>query len=333
MKIIGLMPVKNEAWILPATIPQFKRFVDEILVLDTGSDDGTQKILKNLGVEVKPGAYDPGHHNNYATWRNTLLDWGRQKKGTHFVWLDADEALTSQLLPSFRNYLAKLKPGQKLILDWLCLWKSPCHLRIDSCVWKKIAKDFAVCDDGASRFCETLVRHEGRTPGVNHPKNQIIVPRSAGAVLHYQFVPFQRFQMKQAFQRVRELLEHVTQNGEKYEQAALAINRNYAITLDDPKARCIPMAPDWYDGMTGLGELSQASPGWYEDAIIDFFSRKPIEWFEPLQIWHIPSLRENFLKQAGRKPVSMEIPRYLKMRSLLRTRVVNPMIQFLRGSL
>ena len=333
MKVIGLMPVKNEAWVLPTTIPQLQRFVDEILVLDTGSIDGSQEMLIKMGVEVQSGFYDPGHSNNYAAWRNSLLDWGRKKEGTHFVWLDADEAFTSQLLPSFRKRLAQLTLGQKLILDWLCLWKSPYHLRNDPCVWRKIAKDFAVCDDGASRFCETRVRHEGRTPGSTVLHDHIIVPRAVGAVLHYQFVPFHRFQMKQAFQRVRELWENVEQNGMPYNLSVLSINRNYSITLDDPKASTVFLPVEWYERITGLDSLSSATNDWFEEAILDFFSRKPIEWFEPLQIWHIPVLRERFVKEVGREPRSRAIPWLLKTKSYVRNRIVNPMLQYLRGAL
>lgn len=333
MKVIGLMPVKNEAWILPTAIPQLHRFVDEILVLDTGSNDGSLEILSQYGVLVKKGFYHPGHQNNYAAWRNTLLDWGRERKGTHFVWLDADEAFTSHFLPSFRNYLERLKPGQKLLMDWLCLWKDATQLRIDSCVWKKIVKDFVVCDDGTARFCESHLRHEGRTPGPTPFRDQIIIPREEGAVLHFQFVPFHRFQMKQCFQRVRELWENVEQKGWDYDQAVLSINRNYAITLDDPKARCSPLPTQWYQGIDRLDRLSQTSNGWFEEAIFDYFSRKPIEWFEPLQIWHLPSLHEKFVMKVGRRPVSREIPKLLKMKSYIRNRMVNPMIQFLKGAI
>ena len=50
------MPVKNEGWILKTTIPQLKKFADEILCLDAGSTDTTLDYLKKAGsnVFIKP---------------------------------------------------------------------------------------------------------------------------------------------------------------------------------------------------------------------------------------------------------------------------------------
>jgi hypothetical protein len=52
MKIIALIPLKNEDWILKTTIPQMKKYANEILCLDAGSTDGTLAYLKTAGENV-----------------------------------------------------------------------------------------------------------------------------------------------------------------------------------------------------------------------------------------------------------------------------------------
>lgn len=319
MKKIALMMVKNEDWILEATIPQLKKFVDEILVLDTGSTDKTKEILTRCDVEVRKGDYDLRHNNNYSAWRQQLLNWARERSATHLIWLDADEAFTTNFLICFDEWLQKLQPGQKLILDWLCLWKSPYQMRIDNCVWKEIPKDFVFCDDGFSMFSGTKL-HEGRTPGVNDEKSNIRVPREFGAVMHYQFAAFDRFQMKQAFQRMREFSISIENGAKNNDSLALGINMKYGICMDDQKALSEDMPKSWYEGINGLEKIKDALPGWYSPAIIEFFDRKGIKFFEPLQIWHIKELCDEFVKRVGKKPKSMiKLSLFLKIKNKLKT--------------
>lgn len=233
MNIIGLMPVKNEAWVLKSTLPQLRRFVDDLIVLDGQSSDDTAAIARQYGGTVIP---QEGTEALYSQWRQTLLKAARARGGTHLVWLDADEAFTSNFLSTFRSRLERMKPGQKLVLDWLCLWKDPRQIRSDDSVWSVNPKDFVLCDDGISNFPEAHL-HESRTPGPNDPARWLRIPREEGAVLHFQFVPFDRFQVKQAFMRCREWVMKTA--------PAWAINEKYAITLDDPAARCAPVPSSW----------------------------------------------------------------------------------------
>jgi hypothetical protein len=192
-----------------------------------------------------------------------------------------------------------MKPGQKLALDWLCLWKDPRQLRSDGSVYSVLPKDFVFCDDGSSGFNRATL-HEGRTPGPNDPDRWIRVPREEGGVLHFQFVPFDRFQVKQAFMRCREWIMRTA--------AAWEINEKYAITLDAPEARCVPVPSAWLEGIPGLDDLKNQGPGWYEQGILDYFGKHGAEFFEPLEIWHVPPLREAFRELAGRDPISEPRP-------------------------
>ena len=290
MKIIALMPVKNEEWILNTTIPQLKKFVDEILVLDVESNDTTTQILEQNGVMVKKQQYHPV---NYSAWRQRLLDWGRKRGGTHFVFLDADEAFTSNFLSSFKKTLKMLQPGQTLILDWLSVWDSPNTIRSDDSIWSKLSKDFVFCDDKKSNFLSTKL-HEGRTPCENTFKNAIELPRSEGAILHYQFVSQKQFQIKQVFMACREL---TSKNA-----MPLEINKRYSITLDTNNVTLSPIHYSWIEGIENTKTLSIATGNWYKEGILKFFKEYGVRFFEPLNIWHITELHEIFVKKIGRNP-------------------------------
>ena len=151
MKIIALFPVRNEAWILPTTIPQIKKFADEIICVDGDSTDDTVKILESLGVKVRPQAEKS---TNYSSWRRQLMDWGRELGGTHFLWVDADECPTTNFLPHYKEEIAKMKPGEKITMQWIALWKDPKKYRDDDSVWSNLYKDFIYCDDD-----EVITRH------------------------------------------------------------------------------------------------------------------------------------------------------------------------------
>ena len=291
MKIITLFPVRNEEWILRTTIPQMKKFSDEILCLDAGSVDSTREILKGFDVEYRDGS---DCRNDYSESRQRLLDWGRERGGTHFVWLDADEVFTSNFMSSFKDVFLEMKPGQKLMMQWLCLWKDPHKYREDGSVWSGLFKDFVFCDDGISSFKGGAQLHEGRTPGKRTKKNILEIPLGTGAVLHFQFAAFERFQMKQAFQRCRELF--------LCKEDPLALNNRYSITMDDSNAKCKDIPAGWLEGIKGLEGLGKAGIDWYFLEIIRMFDKKGIAFFELLQIWHVPQLHDEFIKIVGREP-------------------------------
>src|SRR6266404_3013752 len=156
MKVLGLMLVKNDNWVLRTTLPSLLKCVDGIIALDGRSDDGSRELLTSVGATILE---EPEGPVNFSGWRDALLQESRRQGGTHLVWLDADEAFTSQFLPHFRNHLEGMRPGQKLVLDWLCLWKSPYHVRSDQSIWSVLPKDFVFCDDGISTFDGTRL-HE-----------------------------------------------------------------------------------------------------------------------------------------------------------------------------
>src|SRR5581483_4720121 len=102
------------------------------IVLDGDSKDETAELVRAAGGSV---IAQGDAKVDYASWRQRLLGEARKRGATHTIWLDADEAFTTPFLSSFHARLRSMRPGQKLILDWLCLWKDPRRVRADGSVW------------------------------------------------------------------------------------------------------------------------------------------------------------------------------------------------------
>lgn len=245
--------------------------MDEIIVLEEGSTDNTKDILLRHGVTKISKPFD-----GFGNLRKELLRAGRKRGGTHFVFLDADEVFTADLRDGFTKVLSGMKPGEKIHLRWLAMWKSPFVYRDDDSVWSNNFKDFIFCDDGTSDFDDTWI-HEPRTPGKNTDANTVRLEKYGG-VMHYQFVPWERFQVKQKYYRYIELIRNPRYYNEIIEK--------YSITKDDPDARLTPIKSSWIEGYLLPRGLEDADGGHYLDEIDrmaqqygrDFFSilDKPI---------------------------------------------------------
>ena len=149
MKVIALLPFKNEEWCLPSYLHNTTKIVDEIIAIDDGSSDNSVKILEDAGAKVYSSKKLIRFNSGWSegSIRAELLKLGRDAGGTHFVCLDADESFTNPLVENFEELLPQLKPGEKMSLQWLALWKSYTCYRHDSTVWSNNWKDFVVCDD------------------------------------------------------------------------------------------------------------------------------------------------------------------------------------------
>ena len=224
MKIIALVPFKNEEWILPTYLSNVLPIVDEVIAIDDNSTDNSRKIMEDAGVKLVEYKKQEDLKAGWYEWsiRQELLRHGREAGGTHFVCLDADETFTTNFLPNARNIIESLKPGQKLSMQWLALWKSYTHYRHDSTVWSNNWKDFIVADDGISGFDYGFIG-VGRTNGPNE-NTWMQLNAEHGAVLHYQFSLYNNFQLKQCLYRIQELI-HLGQS------SCGSINQKYSITL------------------------------------------------------------------------------------------------------
>ncbi len=78
--------VRNEAEMLPACLESLSGLADEVVVVDTGSTDGTQEIARGAGATVHSHAW----RDDFAAARNAALDHAH---GRWILQIDADERL------------------------------------------------------------------------------------------------------------------------------------------------------------------------------------------------------------------------------------------------
>ena len=83
------MIVKDEARNLPRSLAPLMSYVDEAVVVDTGSTDGTPELAARLGALVHPFAWS----HDFAAARNFSLE---QATGDWVLWLDGDNRLPEE---------------------------------------------------------------------------------------------------------------------------------------------------------------------------------------------------------------------------------------------
>ena len=90
---------QNEADRITKTIDSVDKLVDEIIVIDSGSTDGTQDLVKNLGCKLFYNEW-----NGFGPQKRFGEDMARNK---WLLNLDADEYLSNKLKDEIRNLFAK----------------------------------------------------------------------------------------------------------------------------------------------------------------------------------------------------------------------------------
>ncbi len=100
MRLVGLMPVRNEAWCCGLTARAALLWMDALVVLNHASTDASVNILQSVSSETgrlfiiheASPQWDEMRH------RQILLDTARYLQATHIAIVDADEILTGNLL-------------------------------------------------------------------------------------------------------------------------------------------------------------------------------------------------------------------------------------------
>ncbi len=98
-KLSLCMIVKNEETSLPQCLESIKDVVDELIVMDTGSDDQTVAIAESFGAQVPSFTWC----DDFAAARNAALSY---VSGDWVLVLDADEVLNPHVVPKIRKAIS-----------------------------------------------------------------------------------------------------------------------------------------------------------------------------------------------------------------------------------
>lgn len=120
MRLVGLMPVRNESYILALSARVALTWCDDLVILLHDCVDGSSDIVTELSDN------EPGRVHIFRdlspSWpemehRQMLLEAARSHGATHIALIDADEILTGDILPGvIRAHVAATSPAHILQL-------------------------------------------------------------------------------------------------------------------------------------------------------------------------------------------------------------------------
>lgn len=170
-KTLGLvMIVRNEAHGIADTLDTIKPHIQYWTILDTGSTDGTQEIVRQTMSGV-PGDLREGPFEDFSTARNLALELHGEKT-TFTLMLDADDRVENgdALLAQLRAAEDDMVPAFQVCREMVATWWVPLVLRT-SAKWRYRGRVHEyVCGPGKElvdhRILYTTIRHVRSPMGV-----------------------------------------------------------------------------------------------------------------------------------------------------------------------
>jgi len=239
-KIVALLPARNEGAKLTISLKALACHTDAIIYLDDCSTDDSLHYVETCREECRVERILTKNYwkRDEPHDRNRLLQAGRDIGGTHFIVIDADEALTSNFLTNshLRKLIFGLYPGDAISLPWIHLWRSMQFYRLDGIMGVHHYKKCIFCDDGKSTYKSDFIH----TPRVPKMKGKSIRQGLPYGLMHFQCANWDNVTLKQKWYA---WLEHV----EKPERSIEDIIARYKKQLDENGLKTETCPAEWLE--------------------------------------------------------------------------------------
>jgi len=131
-KVIAVMPVRDEEWILERSLADLSTYIDEIVMVDDGSTDRTPEIIRSFpkvtAIHTNPPGTRPFGNGCEANNRNKLLDMARARNAEIILQIDSDEIFSDSIKVELPKIIA-LKSSTKFQI--VHLYGDMDHFRVD----------------------------------------------------------------------------------------------------------------------------------------------------------------------------------------------------------
>jgi glycosyltransferase involved in cell wall biosynthesis len=285
-KIVGLVQIRNESAMIEQCLHALSFYTDAIVILDDASTDDTVKICESVADK-----YHIEHiiKNDNSSWETRyesyklqkLLNTGRSIKGTHFIYVDADEIFTSNCKDNnyLRNKILELTPGQNMHILFFHLWKNTWQYRDDNSKWRPNFRGCIFCDDGVSNYSDYNVVHVSKFPNPHAPS--VYLTDTRYGLIHFQFVNWRNVLVKQAWYRCLERIRYRS-------KPIHAINSLYAPAKNEHNMILKAVPSYWLSGYSFFSTKVYDIPSiWREKQVLEWFGQYGVNYFKDLDIWDI----------------------------------------------
>lgn len=267
MKLVGVMVVRSEDWVLGCSLPAALKWCDEVILVDHASSDRTYEIYLKVSGEnprrvhysrweptKKQELWSPSEGKNVvadvvdsdAPWdemamREHSLQVARKHNATHIAIIDADEILTANLLDRIRGQFDTLAPGMQLDVPMLAM-RTLDQYEDANTVWSRawLTLGFSDAPNLTWKPSADGYQHHHRSPYGITADRRFLTDKREGGVFHLQFANRRRLIAKHWLYAYTDLIRWPNR------ETPAELSFKYSQALSDQATRTAVPAEWWY---------------------------------------------------------------------------------------